>query len=506
MSTAANLPTDRVEVLIAGAGPTGMTLALFLAAAGRNVLIVDKEADIYPLPRAAHIDHEIVRVFQGLGVAEPVMATSRAVPRYDFLTADRQVLMRFDSGAELGPGGWPPANMIHQPSLERALREKLRAYPNAVLMNSTPLEGFREEGDGIVATLQTGEGQREVRADFLVGADGARSFVRTRSGIGFDDLEFDEPWLVIDTIVKDQSRLPDCNLQICDPARPTTCVLMGEGRHRWEFMIKPGEDPEAFLDDTFIAGLLAPWDVAGAVELERKAVYRFNARIAAEWRKGRVLLAGDAAHQMPPFAGQGLCSGVRDAANLGWKLPAVLDGADAFLLDTYRQERDPNVRTIIDVAIMMGRTVCVTDPAAAAERDRAMLADRASGSVPPPLSYPPPTEGCLLAGTPEAGAYFPQPVADGIRLDDVLGPGAWLIARDTVAASDTIRSESLDGACLLPFRGPLDEWLAATGKDAVLVRPDRYVFGTGDAATLIAAWHSAVAPRPIARQETVATC
>lgn len=480
------------DVLIVGAGPTGATLALLLAQEGVKTILVEREADIYPLPRAAHIDHEVMRILQAVGVADAVMAGARRAARYDFLTADRQLLLRFEGADRIGPGGWPGANMIHQPSVERALRTALADSPEATLRSGALFESFTEDADGITARVLIGDKPSTIRARWAVGADGARSPVRTAAGIEIDDLGFDEPWLVIDTIVRDASKLPTSNLQICDPARPTTCVLMGEGRHRWEFMIRPGERAEDVLDDAFIERLLAPWNVADAVMLERKAVYRFNARVAKHWRKGRVLLAGDAAHQMPPFAGQGLCSGLRDAANLAWKLGAITRGGPVSLLDAYQPEREPNVRAIIGMAMMMGRTVCITDPAAAAERDAQMLAARAAGKSPDGgVSYPPITAGCILAGAPAAGAYFPQACAGDIRLDDVLGRGPWLIARRATPPSPALRCVSLDNAELAPFARTLGQWLDQHNAHAVLVRPDRYVFGAGNETTLRDAWSAA---------------
>lgn len=467
------------DVLIAGGGPTGVTLALLLARRGVSVIVVEKEADIYPLPRAAHLDHEALRILQEAGVADQVMATSRTTDRYDFLNAAGDVLLRFDGSARIGPGGWPGANMIHQPSVEAALRNRLAECSNATLRSRCELVAFSDDGDGVTATVTADDGEFQLRARFLVGADGARSPVREACGIGFEDLGFEEPWLVVDTIVQDYERLPKVNLQICDPARPTTCVLMGEGRHRWEFMLLPGEDAETISTDASLDRLLAPWDVEGAVTLERRAVYTFRARIAEQWCKGRVMLAGDAAHQTPPFAGQGMCSGLRDAANLGWKLAAICrDGASPALLGTYQEERAPNLRATIDMAVMMGRTVCIADPAAAAERDRQMIAARAAGAAPDGnLSYPPISSGLVLAESAGAGSYFPQPVVEGARLDDALGEDPWLIERD-----------NLTEPALSRFAGPLVEWLDVHGCDAVLVRPDRYVFGTGDSAAISAAW------------------
>lgn len=468
------------DVLIAGGGPTGVTLAVLLAQRGVRVIVAEKEADIYPLPRAAHIDHECMRILQEAGVAGEVMAGSRRASRYDFLNAKGDVLLRFEGAEQIGAGGWPVANMIHQPSVEAALRRVLAGHDNAVLHSRWELTGFSDDGEGITARLATPGGEQVVRARYLVGADGARSPVREASGIVFDDLNFEEPWLVVDVLVDDYARLPAENLQICDPERPTTCVLMGEGRHRWEFMIKPGETAEQVSEDAFIEKLLEPWNVKGAVRMERKAVYTFRARVAQKWRKGRVLLAGDAAHQTPPFAGQGMCAGLRDAANLAWKLAArVNGGAPDGLLDSYQVEREPHVRATIAMAIMMGRTVCIISKWGAFLRDMKFRLARALGKLPDgPPAYPPITRGAIMADSPGAGAYFPQIVTrDGARLDDMLGHDASLIERARLAE-------------LGPFADGVLNWLDAAGTDAVLVRPDRVVFGSGEPDALRTSWHN----------------
>jgi 3-(3-hydroxy-phenyl)propionate hydroxylase len=382
--------------------------------------------------------------------------------------------------------------MIHQPTIEHALRARIAQLPNAALHTGWRCEALTTDGNGAAAHFSTEGGAVEVRARYVIGCDGAASFVRKAAGIGLSDLGFDEPWLVIDALVRDASRLPDRNLQICDPQRPTTSVLFPLGRHRWEFMLKPNESAELALSDEFIFGLLEPWNVDGAIEIERRAVYRFHALVAEAWRKGPVLLAGDAAHQMPPFAGQGLCSGLRDGFNLVWKLAAVLkDGAPDNLLDTYQPEREPHVRALIDSALLMGRTVCVLDPAQAAARDAMMLAARARGEAPPPLGAPRPFDaGFIAAGTPAAGSFFPQFLSSdsGQRLDDVLGSGAWLIGHGNLPARTPLRSVALRDAALAPFRDGISAWLSRHNVEAVLVRPDRYIFGTGAASGLVDAY------------------
>jgi 3-(3-hydroxy-phenyl)propionate hydroxylase len=481
------------DVLIVGLGPVGATLAALLGDAGVNVLAIDRSTEVYPLPRAAHFDHEIMRVFQQLGIAEAVLEHAQPATGYEFRSATGEVLLSLDIRPDaFAPSGWASGYMFNQPGLERALRQKLARQPNVRTLLGATFAGLEVKAGGVEATIVDDDGPLKVQARYLVGCDGAWSPVREAIGGKLEDLQFDEPWLVIDAIPRPGARMPTVNLQICDPARPTTCVLMGPGRHRWEFMLLPGETAEAALDDGFIQSLLASWEVD--VEIERKAVYRFHGLIADRWRAGPVLIAGDAAHQTPPFAGQGMCAGVRDAANLAWKLAAVLAGrADEALLDTYQSEREPNARAYIELAINMGRVVCALDPEIAKMRDAQMLASRAAGVPAVPPAAPPPITGpAVLEGTPGAGELFAQPVvsqSDGaaLRLDDVLGPEPWLIT-----------TERLSEPCLAPFRDTLTAWLGARGVTAVLVRPDRHVFGSGEPGHLAEAWATALKAVPVA--------
>jgi 3-(3-hydroxy-phenyl)propionate hydroxylase len=397
------------------------------------------------------------------------------------------------------PSGWGGGYMFHQPSLEGVLRERLAAaLPSADVRLGHKLEGLEQDVGGVTAKVEMPDGAATIRTRFLVGCDGAWSPVREAIGGGLYDYQFDEPWLVVDVKAPAGCRTPEVNIQLCDPARPTTCVLSGPGRHRWEFMLLPGETAETMLDDAVVHELIRPWD-CGPVEIERKAVYRFHGLVANRWRERRLLIAGDAAHQTPPFAGQGMCSGIRDAANLAWKLDAVLRGAaSAALLDSYQAEREPHVRAAIELAIGMGRVVCTLDRDAAAQRDAGMLAAQAGGASPlPPMQASPFKSGCVLAGSPGAGELFPQPTAgDGparLRLDDRLGEGAWLIARSAGETAPGVRRLEVDDEALAPFRPGLLAWLHRRQVEAVLVRPDRYVFGSGAPGALLAAWAESLA-------------
>jgi 3-(3-hydroxy-phenyl)propionate hydroxylase len=490
------------DVLIVGLGPVGAALAGLLADAGISTISLDRDTEVYPLPRAVHFDQEIMRLFQQMGIAQEVLVHTRITEAYEFRDRRGQVLMGFGGLARPGASGWSSSYMFHQPGLENALRTKLAASANAEIRLAHRFESLVQHKDHVSAAIVGPDGPATIEARYLVGCDGASSGVREAIGGGMDDYAFDEPWLVVDALAPDGGRLPNINLQICDPARPTTCVLSGPGRHRWEFMLLPGEPPEQVIEDDFIRPLIAKWDGAEAVVIERKAVYRFHGLVAKRWRDGRVLLAGDSCHQMPPFAGQGMCSGLRDAANLAWKLAQVIKGeADEALLDTYQTEREPHVRGYIELAIGMGRTVCALDPAVADARDAQMLAQKQAGATPPPLPPPPSLgEGCSLAGDALAGRQFPQPWAevDGrkIGLDDALGAGAVLIHGGAgVPKVPGVSAFGLEEARLAPFREPIAKWLANHEVQAVLLRPDRYIFGAGATADLLKAYALATGAR-----------
>ncbi|HXQ13177.1 MAG TPA: bifunctional 3-(3-hydroxy-phenyl)propionate/3-hydroxycinnamic acid hydroxylase [Caulobacteraceae bacterium] len=491
------------DVLVVGLGPVGSALTALLADRGVRVIALDKDAAPYPLPRAVHFDHEIMRIFQQLGLAEQMRRCARDLPDYEFRAADGGVLMNLRPPRET-PSGWGGGYMFHQPSLERVLRKRLEVLPNAELRLGQRFDSVVQDAGGVTANVTTPTGAEAVRARYLVGCDGASSLVRDAIGGGLFDYQFDEPWLVVDVKVGAGCQLPAVNIQLCDPARPTTCVLSGPGRHRWEFMLLPGETAEAMMDDAVVLDLIRPWD-CGPVEIERRAVYRFHGLVANRWRASRVMIAGDAAHQTPPFAGQGMCAGIRDTANLAWKLDAVLRGRAAdTLLDSYQAEREPHVRSAIELAIGMGRVVCTLDPKAAAERDAAMLAAQAGGAPALPRMQPAPFAcGCVLAGSAGAGEPFPQPTAGAdsarLRMDDRLGDQACLIARASIAgAAAGVRLLDVDAEDLAPFRPALLAWLDQHQAEAVLVRPDRYVFGAGAPGVLLGAWEESLNPRATA--------
>ena len=276
-----------------------------------------------------------MRLFQQMGIAREVLAHTRTTTSYEFRARDGQVLIGFGGLARPGsPSSGGASSRLCSISQGWKTPCAPSSPPGARRSTSASASAASKVSASTAITSARSISERPAGrnppsgARYLVGCDGASSPVREAIGTALDDYAFDEPWLVVDAVVPDTSRLPDINLQICDPARePTTCSPSpGPGRHRWEFMLLPGETPEEAIEDDFIRPLIAQWEGAETIEIERKAVYRFHGLVAKTWRDGRVLLAGDSAHLMPPFAGQGMCSGLRDAINLAWKLAAVIKG------------------------------------------------------------------------------------------------------------------------------------------------------------------------------------
>jgi 3-(3-hydroxy-phenyl)propionate hydroxylase len=483
------------DVGIVGLGPVGGTLAALLGREGLSVLVLERSRTIYPEPRAAHVDGEIVRIFQKLGLVARIAPHIRPAPPYEFRNEAGDILMRVPE-AEIGPDGWFTHYMIYQPELEMALRKKIADFASVDVRLGAVFGGFRQDEDGVTLKWAADDGAHEARARWLVGCDGGSSPVRRTAGIELDDYGFDEPWLVIDALVADDALLPDCCVQYCHTARPTTCTPLGPGRHRWEFMIVPGDNPALLVEDESIARLLEPWGGPANLLIERKAVYHFHGLVAKRWRDERVLLAGDAAHQMPPFAGQGMCGGIRDAENLAWKLTAVLrGGAPIALLDSVQQEREAQVRGITEMAIEAGKIVCTTDPAVAARRD-AEAAERAARNEPAPsLPVPPLGASAMLRADPASGGMFPQFIsAARRRSDDVLGSGPWLIhvGAPPVETAGLACFDALSTS-LNQFGTAFADWLAERDVPAVLIRPDRVIFGTGPADALARDWQRALA-------------
>jgi 2-polyprenyl-6-methoxyphenol hydroxylase-like FAD-dependent oxidoreductase len=482
MSTEQHRDGIDTDVVIVGYGPVGATLAILLAQRGHRVTVVERFPEPYPLPRAVHFDHEVGRIFQSCGIGDELRAISEPAEVYEWRNAEGVTLLRFGSPGD-GPSGWPASSMFNQPMLERLLDQ--RAIDLGVdVRRGVTVTGVEQTAETVTAHGSDGS---SVRGRFLVGCDGANSTVRSLLGIPVTDLGFFYDWLIVDVLLDEPRVFDPINLQICDPVRPTTAVSAGPGRRRWEFMRLPDETVDSLHVADRAWELLAPWDVhPGNARLERHALYTFNARYATQWRAGRVLLAGDAAHLMPPFAGQGMCSGVRDAANLAWKLSAVLDGAaDDAVLDSYQLERLPSVTAAIEFSMALGKVICVPDPGEAAQRDAAMAAGVGDEPAPAP-GLPDIDAGLIDLSAPHAGRQLVQGCDGGRRFDDLHGNGWRLVTidrdltADQLAGAEAVWFESIGGrVVVLTDPDPMfRRWFADHATTVALQRPDFYLYGT----------------------------
>src|SRR5690349_17713627 len=360
------------DVLIVGYGPVGATLAGLLVRHGLSVAVAEQAPGVYDRPRAITLDHEVMRVFQACGVAHEVEKFTAPHPGTHYLGVDGQVIRIYDPQPPPHPLGWVPSGTFVQPEVEAVLRAGVARSGRADVFLSTQVVAFAPQADRVDVTLRASDGgtERTVAARYVVGCDGANSFVRRRLGIGHKDLAFDEWWMVVDVRLKGPVELPKKCIQYCRPSRPSTFIVGPGDLRRWEIKLLPGESPEQFGRPENVAAQLGRFVDPAAIEIWRSAVYRFHALVAERWRAGRVFLAGDACHQTPPFMGQGMCAGIRDAANLAWRLALVLRaGAHDGLLDTYEVERKPHVEALVGFAKKAGEVIGELDVAAARARD-----------------------------------------------------------------------------------------------------------------------------------------
>jgi 2-polyprenyl-6-methoxyphenol hydroxylase-like FAD-dependent oxidoreductase len=502
------------DVAVVGYGPVGQAIAALLGRAGHRVAVFETFAEIYPLPRAVHFDHEIMRLCQELGVAEQISDDLTPLNEYHWFGADGDPIFTINTPTP-SISGWEPDYMFFQPRLEAALDRAARAFETVEVHRGYSAEELVAVEGGVELTVRrvsepvpgsvvaTDEVQT-VHARYVVGADGANSFVRNAIGVDRRDLGFQERWLVMDVKPNDMQALSHLPIacQWCDPRRPTTHVHNGRRHRRWEFMLLAGEQAGDFDDESRQWELLAPFMSPEDGEIVRHAVYEFRSLLANRMREGNVLLIGDAAHLTPPFMGQGLCTGLRDAANVAWKLDLVLRGlASDSLLETIDSERQPQNEWVIGLAVEMGRVSCVLDADAAAERDAGL---RAAGS-PPPLQFAGLGPGALrdsgaepapLAGTLSVQGRVAGPGGEGL-FDDVVGRGFTLICAHADPRAElspeqlatlellevTVVSLDPDAACAISdLDGRLTAWLDENAVCAVLVRPDFYVFGAAQSA------------------------
>jgi 3-(3-hydroxy-phenyl)propionate hydroxylase len=478
--------TNQYDVIVIGCGPVGAALLNMLGRDGLRAACFERAAVPSTLPRAVGMDDEIMRTYQNIDVMSELGSHLQAPTELQFQNAEGQILVRWKIPTE-GEQGWPPSADFHQPELEDALRAGLRRYPHVDLFEGHEVLGFEQNADGVQVTVRDlASGETTVHtAQYVVGCDGASSPTRRWLGIGMDNLGPESPWLVVDAqTLPSAPKLPEEIIQFCWPKRPHMFIPLVDDRVRWEFMVLPDDDREAIVEPESVFRLIERFVSPDEISLNRTAVYTFRSLLAHHWRQGRVLLAGDSAHQQPPLMAQGLCSGIRDAANLSWKLALVCRGdAAPELLDTYEVERAPHVRAWIEEATRLASFVQTTDEAVAKQRDERMLAHPIQlARIVPPL-------GPGLHGTAPApaGILSPQPrFADGRLLDETAPGGFILVATPEVTGGlDAATRAAFDqhGAAIVTADDPeLAALLERYEAVAVVIRPDRYVLSTAASA------------------------
>lgn len=477
---------DAVDLAIVGLGPVGAVAAHLAGVHGLSVLAFDREPDVYELPRAAVIDDEVQRILATAGVLDAVRPHAVLQRGAEFVDSGGRRIMGLEIPDGLRtPNGHPPLLGINQPGFERAVRSCLASHSRVTARVAHEVRAIAHERGGVTLTVcdRAAGTERRVEARWLLGCDGARSMVRRECGIAWDSLGYDHQWLVVDLeILDDHLPLPVLVQQICDPERPTTFVPLPGRLRRWEFQLRPEETGEEMERPERVWSLLAPWLTPRDAVILRAVVYRFHATIAGAFRAGPIFLAGDAAHQTPPFLGQGMCTGIRDVANLLWKIAAVREGvAGDRLLDTYEAERRPMAIAMVEHSVAVGRLI---DAYAAMER---------GGPPPSPelreagyggrRTLPHLASG-LVREDPWSGRLVPQgdvPTASGrAPLDVVVGPRwAMLSGRDPRGRMSRESRRTWDrlGAAILTVPEPDGALLGLlAAHEAVVVRPDRYVY------------------------------
>ncbi|MFE9750540.1 bifunctional 3-(3-hydroxy-phenyl)propionate/3-hydroxycinnamic acid hydroxylase [Saccharothrix saharensis] len=480
------------DVVVVGCGPVGALTANLLGARGVRTLVVERDTAPHRQPRAFSCDDEALRIYQQAGLLDEVAKDMHAPRRAEYVNAKGRAfatiaLDEVDFG--LGSG---PLHFFDQPRLEAALRAGLDRFPHVTLRTGVELMRLTQDDEAATAVLRdlgTDE-ETPVRAKYVLGCDGARSTTRVAAGIALTGTSYAEPWLAVSgDVAPGAVRVPDTTF-VCDWRRPAFVSPGAFDTYRLEFMLRSDEDPAAMVEPATVARLVAPYVDPDRFTVTRAVVYTFHHLVAERWRDRRVFLLGDAAHQMPPFLGQGLCSGLRDAANLTWKLALVLGpgGHDA-LLDTYEAERRPHTEAMARTSVRLGRVFLVRNRVAAFARDVVL---RAVQTVPRVRRLVRHFEFKPLPALPDGRVMFPQPevVVGGVRrlLDDVLGPDFAVIGPDVDAA--TARDWSgprarflrvvADGARhteddLVDVTGTLTAWFTRHRTGAVVLRPDRFV-------------------------------
>jgi 3-(3-hydroxy-phenyl)propionate hydroxylase len=476
------------DVAIVGAGPAGAVAANLCGVYGLSAIAFDREPGVYDLPRAVGMWDDVQRILANARVLDAFLPDTCVQVGAEFVDAGGQRILGIEMPAGFTtPNGYPVIRMFHQPGFERAVRSCLSRYEHVELRVAHEVTAIAQDHEGVSLAVRDRRSGKtaDVRARWLLGCDGAASFVRKSSGIGWHSLGYDRDWLVVDVRLTGDVALSQLATQICDPARPTTLMPLPHHMHRWEFQLGDGETREEMEDPARVWALLRRWVTPADAEIVRAVVYRFHATIADTFRRGRVLLVGDAAHQTPPFLGQGMCSGVRDVDNLVWKIDHVRRGlAGDALLDTYSEERRPMAVAMVEHSVKTGKLIdAYAEMARGGPEPSAELREYAYGGR---AQLPHLSTGLLAPERSQwIGRLVPQcavaiDAATG-AFDEVVGQ-RWAIvaARDPRGgmSAETLGFWESLGAAFVTVPEPDGPMLALLlAHEVAVVRPDRIVYG-----------------------------
>ena len=462
------------DVIIVGLGPTGGTLANLLALNGFSILILEREKNLYALPRAVHFDDEIMRVFQTIGITKKFLKNTIINKGTKFVNSSGKVLLDWPRPKSITDNGWYPSYRFHQPDLERNLRNRLKTFKKVKLMQNTEVTKIKNNKNSVDLFFKSKNKIHKASSKYVIGCDGARSTTREQMGSVLDNLGFTQKWAVVDLILKkNKNKLPDRTIQYSNTERPATyCRNVGK-RRRWEFAIQDNENEKEILSDKYIWNFLKPWLKPKEAYLERKAIYIFQSAIARKWRNGRIFIAGDAAHLMPPFMGQGMCAGIRDASNLAWKISLCIKNKhDGKFLDTYQTERFSNAKEYIETTMRMGEFV----NAIGSENITDNISSGPDGtksmqSIKPKLGI-----GLGSNKDKNRGKIFPQlKMKNGRTLDEKFSKSPLLLTSSKLR--DKISLKKIQSITDKDIKG-LRNLLKIYKAKAIIVRPDRFILKT----------------------------
>ena len=476
------------DVIIIGLGPVGAVMANLLAPFNISILIIEKNKMIHPTPRAIHFDGEVMRIFQNIGLANLIKKIAR--PSFHGMhfvdKKDRTLLVR-KANNEIGDQGWHNNWYFFQPELEKILRNGLNRFNNVSLRLGENLIKIKDFKNKCILTTHSSVSneKKSYLGRWIIGCDGAKSLISNKISKKVTDFGFDEKWLVIDLNMKKNSdrakKLPNYTVQHCNEIRPMTMCCINSSKRRWEIKILPGDDLKKILQKNFLWSILSPWLTPDDAAIERAQIYTFHSIIKSKWRKNNIVIAGDSAHQSPPFLGQGLCAGIRDTSSLAWRLAAIIKGkADNSLIDSYTNERKKHVLEFIKLATRCGELINTGKKSLINKYFNSSLKDNKAS-----FNYPKPQlgKGIWKYGKRPLGQITPQFFFKKKLLDEKAIYKFILLENCDLKKKLQIQDKKLlkeFEIVIISANKEIKNWLKAINANVALIRPDRYLFGVAN--------------------------